>query len=270
MFQPRTNAGRAAKPGPSRLSLSNLPSPEQRPPASRDQPLAQCSATYRCHVAAPVAGRPLRILREGDTLLRIAVSGCGRHVACSSRLGRSLEVARLTGLAVTQDKFLMGTQGPVSSVSWNLGSDRLVATSAAGLHLWSFPSGETIGLRPPAKASFAAAQFFFMDEFVLSAWSDTVGLFRLADGDGVRSPLRPVLQCRLPCREVLHVTGAAQFRSTLAVVCCSDHALRLLDVQAGRVASTLADVAFHPRRPGLAAALLDGRLQTWPLDGAAE
>ena len=46
------------------------------------------------------------------------------------------------------------------------------------------------------------------------------------------------------------MAGACQLCSTLAVACCSDRALRLLDVQAGRVALTLPDA--HRRPPHLA------------------
>ena len=74
---------------------------------------------------------------------------------------------------------------------------------------------------------------------------------RFSSDGGRAGLLRPVLQCRLPCREVLHVAGASQVRSTLAVACCSDHSVRLLDLQAGgRVVLTLP--AAHPRPPHMA------------------
>ncbi|XP_043201161.1 uncharacterized protein LOC122370008 isoform X2 [Amphibalanus amphitrite] len=264
MFQPRTNAtrSRTAKTAASKSSLSSLPTAAQRPAKSRDRHLDRPAPKYECHVSPPPVGsRPVRILRSGDTLLRIALSGSGRHVACASQQGGSLEVARLQQLEATQGQFLLGTQGAITSVAWSLSGRRLAASSAAGVQLWSFPEGEPCGRRPAGSHPYTAAQFFFTDGFLLASRGDTVELSRLppegaAGGRGRGAgPLRSALQCRLPCREVLHVTSGCQLRSALAVACCSDRALRLIDMQTGRVALTLADA--H-RRPAHVARLCEG------------
>ena len=71
-----------------------------------------------------------RVVVSSTLRAAVCAAGCGRHVACASQQGDALEVARLQRLDVSQDQFLLGTQGAIASVAWSLSGHRLVRYSS--------------------------------------------------------------------------------------------------------------------------------------------
>ncbi|KAF6257814.1 WD40-repeat-containing domain protein [Scenedesmus sp. NREL 46B-D3] len=183
--------------------------------------------------------------------LEFAGDGCRLLTAASDKTARCLwlPLSKHAGAGTT----FVGHGGPVSCVSWSHTGELLLTASAD-----SSSGGSNSSSSSAAQQGFlsevTAAQFFYVDQFVLLATGSKLHVYKLPDAaaeDDIQR-LRASGSYSLAgsysagCQAITDVAAANSFLSTLLLLACSNRSIQLVDAATMQVACSIPDAHARP------------------------